>query len=259
MIVTKALVAVESVEDSAEFPNGGFELILSDPSEDRDGETVEPGAFNPLPDHIAMDIDHGMSVATTVGSGIPTYNDAGQLVVRGGFASTSLAQDTRALVREGHVRTASVAMIVKTKTKAAGGGNRITKAELLNGAFTPVPSNTNARILSSKSLEGAEMLMKEGKRNSSTDQDNLQAAHDALVALGADCVGMKHQHGGEIATKAEDAADADLSGDAPAGNEDREGKSVKPDLTGSAAGDADLDAINLRLRAASIAALAAAI
>lgn len=195
MIVTKTVAAVEPVEDVAEFPHGGFELILSDPSEDRDGETVEPRAFDPLPDHIAMDIDHGMSVATTVGSGVPSYNDAGQLIVRGGFASTALGQETRTLVTEGHIRTASVAMIVQTKTKAASGsGKRITKAVLLNGAFTPVPANPAARILSSKALEGAEVLAKEGKRNSATDQEQIQTAHDALVAAGASCSDTKSLH-----------------------------------------------------------------
>jgi hypothetical protein len=69
--VTKTFATVElGPDDSADGP-GTFSLILSTDAVDRDGEIVESGAFNPLPDHISMDVDHGMSVATTVGSGRP--------------------------------------------------------------------------------------------------------------------------------------------------------------------------------------------
>lgn len=190
-VVTKALAAVEiGPDDSADGP-GTFSLILSTDTVDRDGEIVESGAFEPLPDHISMDVDHGMSVATTVGSGHPFYNPAGQLQVDGTFASTALGQSVRTLVREGHVRTASVAMIptVKTKSSAASGGpTRITKADLLNGAFTPVPSNTTARILSAKSVaELADLDTKAGARHSAADMRSIQAIHDMTAGLGAVC------------------------------------------------------------------------
>jgi hypothetical protein len=190
MIVTKALATVKNVESSD--PNGEFELILSAPTEDRDSETVDSKAFEPLPDHLSMDIDHGMSVATTVGSGVPSYNDAGELVVKGTYASTDLGQTVRTLVNEGHIRTASVAYIPKVSTKAKDGKRHITKAELLNGAFTPVPANKDAKILTSKS----------GARNSKSDMANLQTAHDSLVAAGAACSTTKHFTGAQVTTKA---------------------------------------------------------
>jgi hypothetical protein len=68
--VTKAIASIEPGPDDETGP-GTFSLILSTSDVDRDGEIVAPGAFEPLPDHIAMDIDHGMSVATTGGFRAP--------------------------------------------------------------------------------------------------------------------------------------------------------------------------------------------
>jgi hypothetical protein len=87
-------------------PSGEFEAILSVPTVDRDGEVVDAKAFEPLPDYIPIDIDHGMSVESTVGSGTPFY-DGDVLKFRGSFASTPLGQQVRSLVVEGHVRKMS--------------------------------------------------------------------------------------------------------------------------------------------------------
>lgn len=132
-------------------PNGNFEVILSAPTLDRDGEVIDAKAFDPLPDHITFDIDHGMSVSTTVGSGAPRY-EGDQLKVRGSYASTSLAQEVRTLVNEGHIRSTSVAFM-DAKREVKDGVPHIVKAELLNGAFVAIPSNREAAILSSKALQ----------------------------------------------------------------------------------------------------------
>lgn len=185
----KAMCIVKSVADSTD-PNGEFDLILSAPTLDRDGEVLDSKALEPLPDHITMDVDHGMSVATTAGSGVPSYDADGTLRVRGSYASTDLGQTVRTLVNEGHIRTASVAFISKSSvpaTKSADGKKHITAGELLNGAFTPVPSNTDAVILTSKGVRAAEQALKEGRRNSTADGESLQTAHDAVVAAGASC------------------------------------------------------------------------
>lgn len=181
--VTKAMASIEPGPADEDGP-GSFSLILSTSDLDRDGEIVDAGAFEPLPDHISMDIDHGLSVATTVGSGKPFYRADGKLQVDGTYASTELGQTTRTLVREGHVRTASVAMIPLKKKKDADGQVHVTSADLLNGAFTPVPSNKGALLLSSKSLDVA---LKAGKRNSSSDQRDIQEMHDLAAGLGAIC------------------------------------------------------------------------
>jgi phage head maturation protease len=147
MIITKATAAVETVE--SENPNGEFDVILSTNALDRDGDNLHPEEWKqPLPEHITFDSDHGMSVATTVGSGKPFINDAGQLQVRGTFASTPHAQNVRTLVNEGHIKTTSVAFM----ERKTGKKDAKTERELLNGAFVAVPANAEAVVLSSKSV-----------------------------------------------------------------------------------------------------------
>lgn len=138
---------VKALDDG---PNGSFEVILSTPSLDRDGEVIDAGAFEPLPKHITFDIDHGLSTATTVGSGEPRYED-GVLKVSGSFSSIPRAQEVRTLVAEGHIRTTSVAYM-SAKRSRVDGVTHVTSAELLNGAFVPVPSNRDAVVLAAKSL-----------------------------------------------------------------------------------------------------------
>src|SRR3546814_9744252 len=82
-----ALGEVKAVEDADGDPNGEFDVILSAPTLDRDGEVIDAKVFDPLPDHITFDIDHGMSTATTVGSGVPEYLPDGRLRVKGTYSS----------------------------------------------------------------------------------------------------------------------------------------------------------------------------
>jgi hypothetical protein len=101
-----------------DFP-GTFEVVLSAPTKDRDGETLLPDEWKqPLPDHITFDADHGMTVATTVGSGVPSLDEeTGNLVVSGTYSSLPRAQDVRTLVNEGHIRTTSVAFMSEKTEK----------------------------------------------------------------------------------------------------------------------------------------------
>jgi hypothetical protein len=138
---------VKAIEDGN--PNGSFEVILSAPTLDRDGEVIDFGAFEPLPKHITFDIDHGLSTATTVGSGEPRYED-GVLKVSGSFSSIPRAQEVRTLVNEGHIRTTSVAFMAP-KREVKDGVPHIVSAEILNGAFVPVPSNRESVVLAAKS------------------------------------------------------------------------------------------------------------
>jgi len=210
-------------------PNGEFEAILSMATLDRDGEVIDAKAFDPLPDHITIDVDHGRTAATTVGSGQPFY-DGDTLKIRGSFASTQLAQDIRSLVTEGHIRSMSVAFM-DAKKEAKDGNQHITKAELLNAAFVAIPANREAVVLAAKSLEDSEE--KVGARNSASDAEKIQAAHDAMVALGADCT-TKHVHLSEDkvdpAEKSVDLPDAEQdSSTTDATSEDTAEKAASPD------------------------------
>lgn len=187
MNVIKKDAAIEPLGDADAMP-GQFRVILSAPTEDRDGDTLLPDEWKtPLPEHITFDQDHGMSVATTVGSGKPYLNDAGQvpeapegaLIVDGTYSSLPRAQEVRTLVNEGHITKTSVAfMSVPGTTKSGGKRQR----ELLNGAFVAVPSNREASILASKSAD-----RKAGARNNSDDAKRIQDMHDLAGELGASC------------------------------------------------------------------------
>lgn len=195
MIVTKATATVEPVK--SDNPNGEFDVILSTNTLDRDGDNLNADEWKqPLPDHITFDSDHGMSVATTVGSGKPFINDAGQLQVRGTFASTDHAQNVRTLVNEGHIKTTSVAFLERKGKKDAR-----PERELLNGAFVAVPANPEALVLASKravvdtitakapAAAAPESGPPEGSPADELDEQKMaQAIHDAACHLGAVCV-----------------------------------------------------------------------
>lgn len=108
---------------------GEFDMILSNDALDRDGETLLPEDWaQPLPDTIPINANHSGDVSDIVGSGEPFIDEAGNLRVRGTFATTPLAQHLRALVNEGHLRGVSVEFLRRKD------GNR-TVNELIGGAF----------------------------------------------------------------------------------------------------------------------------
>ncbi len=144
MSIEHMTVEIKAVKDG----DGEFEAVLSMPTKDRDGEVVDSKAFDPLPDHMPIDIDHGMSVVTTVASGTPFY-DGDVLKFRGRFASTPLAQDVRTLVLEGHIRKMSVAFM-NPQRETKDGTTHVTQAELLNAAIVAIPSNREATITAAK-------------------------------------------------------------------------------------------------------------
>lgn len=174
MDVIRKDASITNTDDG--FP-GSFEVVLSAPTKDRDGDTLLPDEWKqPLPDHITFDSDHGMSVATTVGSGVPRIDEkTGNLIVAGTYSSLPRAQEVRTLVNEGHIRTTSVAFMSEKTQKD---GATATVRELLNGAFVAIPSNREALVLSSKGI-------KAGARNSAGDAERIQQIHDLALELGA--------------------------------------------------------------------------
>lgn len=177
MNIIRKDATITSTGADDDFP-GTFEVVLSSPAKDRDGDELAAEDWKqPLPEHITFDSDHGMSVATTVGSGTPRIDGDGNMIVSGTFSSLDRAQEVRTLVKEKHIRTTSVAFMSSRSTK--DGKTRVTR-ELLNGAFVAIPSNRDAVVLSSKSVEE-----KAGARHSKSDAERIQAIHDHALALGA--------------------------------------------------------------------------
>lgn len=168
--ICKALATIQASDDDSEFgPHGGFRGILSTPSRDRDGDSLRQDEWLTLPDRLPLDVDHGMNVATTIGSFAPYWED-GKMMIEARFSSLPEAQRVRTLIREGHVRGLSVAFRQDKQLKSEG----LPFRELLNCGVVAIPSNPDAVILESKAVESA--------------SDPLaQAVHDAAIHLGAVC------------------------------------------------------------------------
>lgn len=185
-IVSKDFPVVAG-EPTTDYPHGTFEVILSSPTLDRDGEIVDSKAFEPLPGHITFDTDHSLTCDSVVGSGSPSYAEDGTLRVKGGFASDDRSQTIRQKVLDGHIRSTSVTFMAAERVKDEKGVPHVVKAELLNGTFTPVPSNRESVVLTAKSIVDHELAQKVGARNSSADASVIQSMHDSAVTLGAAC------------------------------------------------------------------------
>jgi HK97 family phage prohead protease len=179
---SKAWSADIKVADGDLGPNE-FVAVMSAPTVDRDNEIIDSGAFDPLPEKITVDIDHAMSVEKVVASGQPFYDRSGRLMIRGMFASTQLAQDTRTLVREGHVDRMSVTFREATREKDPETGVvHIKSAELLNVAFVVIPSNRDAAVLAAKQTasvgeHGAELVTFGSGWDQPIATTNTTAAH----------------------------------------------------------------------------------
>ena len=174
---------VNAAGSDDDFP-GSFEVILSAPTKDRDGDTLLPEDWKmPLPARINFDSDHGMSVATTVGSGVPSIDPTtGNLLVKGTFSSLPRAQEVRTLVKEGHVDRTSVTFMSEPSTSKDGSSRKV--RELLSGAFVALPSNREAVVLAAKTFN---VIPKAGARNAKADAQMIQTVHDTAQALGATC------------------------------------------------------------------------
>jgi hypothetical protein len=179
VISKRATASVASSADEA----GGFDLLLSNGTRDRDGETIPPESWaQPLPDTIPINANHSSDFSDIVGSGTPWIDDAGNLRVRGTFASTPLGQHVRSLVTEGHLRSVSVEFL----RRKDGNGRPVN--ELVGGAFVNIPANPEARVLASKGVPQwfADLVAKAA--NGEDTAAMVRAIHDASVHLGAQCV-----------------------------------------------------------------------
>lgn len=191
-----ALASVKALDGTD--PNGEFEVILSAPTLDRDGEVIDSKAFDPLPNHITFDVDHGMSTETTVGSGVPYY-EGDLLKVKGTFSSVPLGQTVRTLVTEGHIRTTSVAfMSAERETK--DGVPHIIKAELLNGAFVPIPSNREAAIIVAKSFAKSvtEVEAPVTEPDADTEDDSTESPPDQTEAPAEKAAAPTHRESAAV-------------------------------------------------------------
>jgi HK97 family phage prohead protease len=129
---------------------GTFVAVISTDRLDRDGEKLAAGCFKPLPEMVPCHVDHVFSVDSLVGSGRPYY-EAGELRMKGTFASTAKAQEVRELVRSRHLNAMSVGFI-RQKTEKQKGVPVVTRGTLLEASFVTIGSQPDARILAVRAL-----------------------------------------------------------------------------------------------------------
>lgn len=139
----KALSKVSIKEPDADS-RGTFEVVMTAETVDRDGEIISVEGLdlktyqkkNPvlLWAHRFMDPPIGKVTEIT--------QDGTKLVAKGFFAGTKFAQEIRQLYDEGVLNSVSIGFIPLERE-----GNTITKAELLELSFVPVPSNREANAV----------------------------------------------------------------------------------------------------------------
>jgi HK97 family phage prohead protease len=148
---TKALGVVDvAVKATDAEGNGEFEAILSAPTRDRDGEVIDPKAFEPLPESIVIHTDHVFGVSTAVARAVPYY-EGDLLKAKGYFGSDATSQAVRQKLLDGIITTMSVGFM-NAKRTVKDGVPHITSGELLEASFVSVPSNREAQVLAAKSL-----------------------------------------------------------------------------------------------------------
>lgn len=164
----RALEAIQSKEiqdviekTKAAEDSGTFEVVISTADQDRQGEIIDQNGWdftnyklNPvvLWAHNYCDLPIGVTDELFI-------NSEGQTVAKGRFApedANPFAQQVRRLYDAKIVKTASVGFIAREMD-----GNMITKAELLEFSFVPVPANPMALSLAKElNLDATELMTK---------------------------------------------------------------------------------------------------
>jgi len=133
---------------------GTFEVIATTEGVDRDGEVIMVNGWdfanfmkNPV---VLFGHDYW---SFPIGAVTEVISEGGKVIAKGVFARTEEGQKARLLYDDGILKTVSVGFIVKERN-----GNIITKAELLELSFVPVPSNPEARDMR-KAVEELEQML----------------------------------------------------------------------------------------------------
>ena len=146
-----------TVEGKKPVGEGTFEVIATNEAVDRDGEVLKVSGWsfvNFMKNPILLFGHNYWEMETIIGAVTEIEIVDGNVVARGVFARTEEGQIARQLYDDGILKTVSVGFIPLERQ-----GNVITKAELLELSFVPVPSNPQALSLQ-KSLEKKMLFLK---------------------------------------------------------------------------------------------------
>lgn len=156
------------------WENGSFKVVASDETIDRAGEVIkvswwELDNFMKNPVIIA---NHVYKVENIIWKATNVYTEDYKLVVEWVFATTDLAQDVRKLYDGWFIKTVSVWFIPLERDQSQP--NIITRAELLEVSFVPVPCNPNALSLGKEVVDdliAKGLLIKEEGNEQETEEN----------------------------------------------------------------------------------------
>lgn len=152
----KSFVAETKAEKEEDV--GRFEMIITTEDIDRAGEMIKSDAWE-LDRYMLNPVvlwAHNYSELPVGVTETLEKIDGGKLKATGKFARHAKAQEVRVLYEEGYLKTSSVGFIPLMME-----GNVITKAELLEWSFVPVPCNPFAlSTLSERGLNVEELVTK---------------------------------------------------------------------------------------------------
>lgn len=149
--------------------SGEFEVVATTESEDRDGEVILASAWD-FKNYIKNPVvlwGHDW-YSKPVGAVTSIQQIDGKVIVKGVFADTEAGQEIRKLYDSGILRTVSVGFLTRERR-----GPVITKAELVELSFIPIPSNTDAmRTEQIKALKNIEKMLKQEEKKQEEEQPN---------------------------------------------------------------------------------------
>ena len=157
---------IEKIEDSEDY---SFKVVMTHESPDRDNETVKVSGMDAtsfLKNPVTI-INHDYKVEKIVGKIVKLYVEGDKIIAEGIFAKwVEMAEVCRSLYNQGCLKTVSMGFIVKERDPKDR--SIITKWELLELSFVPVPANAGALSLDGKTYQKAlEMgIVKEEKEKS---------------------------------------------------------------------------------------------
>ena len=160
------------------WENGTFKVVASDETVDRAWEVIKV-SWRDLSNFMKNPViiaNHIYTVQNIVWKATNIYVENEKLVVEWVFATTDLAQDVRKLYDWWFIKTVSVWFIPKERDENAK--NIITKAELLEVSFVPVPCNPNALSLWKEIVEdliSKGLLIKEAEADEEKKEDEENA------------------------------------------------------------------------------------
>lgn len=170
---------------------GGFTAVASTGNVDRDGEVVQSGCFNPLPESVVVHADHVASVSNVVARARPYYDSSGRLMIDGTWGSGADVQAVRQKVVDGLIDSTSIVFMAE-KWEDIDGVRTCTKGELLAVDLVTIPSNRDARILAARGFRRS--------RPFTTDEARFQAAMALMEVEIAEAKSLLARTGGHAAT-----------------------------------------------------------